>query len=130
MSIADEDVFDKDPPEIILPNVQALLDSIKFSPQNAVDMLRLVDYWLARATSNKILDVKIPLLDTSLSKVLSIASVFTDKLFEYFVKAEDFDDRGVKTLQVRTGNTSEIINATEVFHLYVIRGELMVNPSE
>lgn len=130
MSIADEDVFDKDPPEIILPNVQALLDSIKFSPQNAVDMLRLVDYWLARATSNKILDVKIPLLDTSLSKVLSIASVFTDKLFEYFVKAEPFDDRGVKTLQVRTGNTSEIINATEVFHLYVIRGELMVNPSE
>jgi hypothetical protein len=130
MSIADEDVFDKGPPEIILPNVQALLDSIKFSPQNAVDMLRLVDYWLARATSNKILDVKIPLLDTSLSKVLSIASVFTDKLFEYFVKAEDFDDRGVKTLQVRTGNTSEIINATEVFHLYVIRGELMVNPSE
>lgn len=92
ISIVDEDVFDEDPPVITYPNMQALLDSIKFSPQNAVDMLRTVDFWLAQATSNKVLDANIPLLDTSLSKVLSIASVFTDKLFEFFVQAEDFEE--------------------------------------
>lgn len=90
--IKDTDIFDEDPPTVTLPDTQALLDSIKFSPQNAVDMLRVVDYWLARATGNQILDTRIPLLDTSFSKVLSIASIFTDKLFELFVKAEDFEE--------------------------------------
>lgn len=36
IKIKDDDAFDDSPPMIQLPNVQALLDSIKFSPQAAV----------------------------------------------------------------------------------------------
>ena len=36
IGIEDDDVFDDSPPVIQLPNTQALLDSIKFSPQTAV----------------------------------------------------------------------------------------------
>jgi hypothetical protein len=90
MRIRDNNIFDEIGPSITYPDSQALRDSIKFSPQNAVNMLALVDAWLAQASNNKAFDVNIPLLDTSFSKVLSIASVFTDKLYEFFVKAEDF----------------------------------------
>jgi hypothetical protein len=90
MRITDDDIFDDIGPNIAYPDSQALLDCIKFSPQNAVNMLALVDAWLAQASNNKAFDVNIPLLDTTFSKVLSIASVFTDKLYEFFVKVEDF----------------------------------------
>jgi hypothetical protein len=86
----DNNIFDDIGPSITYPDSQALRDSIKFSPQNAVNMLALVDAWLAQASNNKAFDVNIPLLNTTFSKVLSIASVFTDKLYEFFVKAEDF----------------------------------------
>ena len=41
--IEDTNVFDKNGAVVTLPDAQALLDSIKFSPQMAVGMLRLVD---------------------------------------------------------------------------------------
>lgn len=43
LSISDDDVFDANPPVIIPPDVQALRDLIKFSPANALAMLRLID---------------------------------------------------------------------------------------
>ncbi len=94
-------VYDSTPPNVTTPSAQALLDSIKFSPQAAVDMLRLVDAMLAQATANKAFDVHIPLLDTSVSKVISLGSVLTDKLFEFFVIAQRFEDRGVKSLSIK-----------------------------
>jgi hypothetical protein len=102
LSIQDDDAFDDIPPVVrLLPDAQALLDSMKFSPQNAVDMLRLVDAMLAQATANKSFDVYVPLLDTSISKIISFGSVFTDTLFEYFVIAERFEDRAVKSLSIK-----------------------------
>ena len=41
--IADENVFDEEAPVVTLPDVAAILDSLKFSPQMAVGMLRLMD---------------------------------------------------------------------------------------
>lgn len=41
--IEDNNVFDDIKPNVTLPDAQALLDSIKFSPQLAVGMLRLMD---------------------------------------------------------------------------------------
>lgn len=64
-------------------------------------MLRLVDTMLAQASGNKAFDVLIPLLDTSISKVISFGSVFTDALFEYFVIAQRFSDRKVKSLAIK-----------------------------
>ena len=65
------------------------------------DMLRLVDTILAQASGNKAFDVVIPLLDTSFSKVISFGSVFTDALFEHFVIAQPFINRGVKSLALK-----------------------------
>lgn len=43
LRINDDDVFDSTPPVIKSPDVQALRDLIKFSPENALVMLRLID---------------------------------------------------------------------------------------
>ncbi len=43
LSISDGDVFDNIPPTIIIPTAQALKDLLKFSPENALVMLRLID---------------------------------------------------------------------------------------
>lgn len=64
-------------------------------------MLRLVDTMLAQASGNKAFDVHIPLLDTSVSKVISFGSVFTEALFEYFVFAQPFIDRELKSLTIK-----------------------------
>jgi hypothetical protein len=93
LSVSDEDIFDEIPPTVVLPDAQEILDSVQFSPQTAVNMLQLVDGLLVEAAKNpgetaadlRIInllidsltsfdcllgfDVRIPLLDTSLSKV-------------------------------------------------------------
>ena len=61
-------------------------------------MLQLVDAILTRAASNSLFNVKIPLLNTSIKDVISVASVFTDALFEFFVMVKPFDDRDTKSL--------------------------------
>lgn len=76
----------------MLPNGQAFLDSIKFSPQSAVNMLRLLDGLIAGASSNAAFNARIPLLDTSFNKVIIVAKMFTDKLYEFFVRCEEFDE--------------------------------------
>ena len=43
LSISDDNVFDDIPPSIDKPNAQALRDLLKFSPENALIMLRLID---------------------------------------------------------------------------------------
>lgn len=43
LSIRDDDVFDDNPPVITPPDFQALRDLLKFSPKNALVMLRLID---------------------------------------------------------------------------------------
>jgi hypothetical protein len=43
LSISDANVFDDNPPVITPPDVQALRDLLKFSPKNALVMLRLID---------------------------------------------------------------------------------------
>lgn len=64
-------------------------------------MLRLIDSMLAQATSNKALQIKIPLIDTSISDVIGIASIFTSALFEFFVMVEPFEDRTEKSLLIK-----------------------------
>ena len=41
--IADDNVFDQKAPAVTLPDASAIRDSLKFSPQMAVGMLRLMD---------------------------------------------------------------------------------------
>ena len=64
-------------------------------------MLQIVDAMLAQATGNKAFDAQIPLLDTSVNKIISIGSVFTNAIFEYFVIVQPFEDRVSKSLIIR-----------------------------
>ena len=64
-------------------------------------MLQIVDAMLAQATGNKAFDAQIPLLDTSVNKIISIGSVFTNAIFEYFVVVQPFEDRVSKSLIIR-----------------------------
>ena len=64
-------------------------------------MLQIVDAMLAQATGNKAFDAQIPLLDTSVNKIISIGSVFTNAIFEYFVMVQPFEDRVDKSLIIR-----------------------------
>ena len=64
-------------------------------------MLQIVDAMLAQATGNKAFDAQIPLLDTSVNKIISIGSVFTNAIFEYFVIVQPFEDRVDKSLIIR-----------------------------
>lgn len=43
LSISDDNVFDNTPPTIVTPDAAALIDLLKFSPENAAAMLRLID---------------------------------------------------------------------------------------
>ena len=101
ISIEDDDVFDDDPPAIQLPDAQSLIDSMKFSPQTAVNMLQLVDAMLAQASGNKAFDAQIPLLDTSVKSIINIGTVFTSALFEIFVQVQPFEDRASKSLTIK-----------------------------
>lgn len=101
ISIVDDDVFDDVSPLIELPSAQSLLDSMKFSPQAAVNMLQLVDAMLAQATGNKAFEAQIPLLDTSVKSIISIGAVFTNALFEFFVMVQPFEDRATKSLMIK-----------------------------
>ena len=101
IGIADDNVFDDTSPVIQLPNAQSLIDSMKFSPQTAVNMLQLVDSMLAQATGNKAFDARIPLLDTTVKNILSIGSVFTNAVFELFVMVQPFEDRATKSLIIK-----------------------------
>ena len=64
-------------------------------------MLQIVDAMLAQATGNKAFDAQIPLLDISVNKIISIGSVFTNAIFEYFVIVQPFEDRVDKSLIIR-----------------------------
>ena len=64
-------------------------------------MLQIVDAMLAQATGNKAFDAQIPLLDTSVNKIISIGSVFTNAIFQYFVVVQPFEDRVSKSLIIR-----------------------------
>lgn len=64
-------------------------------------MLQAVDSILADAVGNKAFDAKIPLLDTSFKELLSIGSVFTNAMFEFFVTVVPFEDRGTKSLIIQ-----------------------------
>ena len=71
------------------------------APLSLPDMLQTIDTTLAQATSNKAYDARIPLLDTTFKDIVSLASVFTSALFEFFVIVEPFEDRGKKSLVIR-----------------------------
>jgi hypothetical protein len=64
-------------------------------------MLQLVDSMLAQATANKAFDAQIPLLDTSIKDILSVAEVFTNAMFQFFVIVQNFDDRATKSLVIK-----------------------------
>ena len=64
-------------------------------------MLQIVDAMLAQVTGNKAFDAQIPLLDISVNKIISIGSVFTNAIFEYFVIVQPFEDRVSKSLIIR-----------------------------
>ena len=48
--VSDDDVFDEAPPVVVLPDAQALLDSMKFSPQSAVSKSETLSYDLVLCT--------------------------------------------------------------------------------
>ena len=84
---------------------------------------------IADALRNKALDARIPLLDKSFSKVLKVAKVITTKLFEFFVKAEDFDLRAKKSLKFVGTENVTAINTTTTFELYYTTDtDLTTNP--
>jgi hypothetical protein len=56
---------------------------------------------LAQATANKAFDAQIPLLDTSIKDILSVAEVFTNAMFQFFVIVQNFDDRATKSLVIK-----------------------------
>jgi hypothetical protein len=64
-------------------------------------MLQLVDAMLAQATANKAFDAQIPLLDISIKDILSVAEVFTNAMFQFFVMVQNFDDRATKSLVIK-----------------------------
>jgi hypothetical protein len=64
-------------------------------------MLQLVDSMLAQATANKAFDAQIPLLDISIKDILSVAEIFTNAMFQFFVIVQNFDDRATKSLVIK-----------------------------
>jgi hypothetical protein len=82
---------------------------------------------LEQAAGNKALDVRIPLIDISLKKIISYGTVFTDAFYEFFVKVEDFNDRAIKSLVINGGEITSITESA-VFELYVMKSDPMVNP--
>ena len=64
-------------------------------------MLQIVDTMLAQASGNAAFDAQIPLLDTSVKSIISIASIFTSAMFEFFVTVQPFEERAVKSLVIR-----------------------------
>ena len=65
------------------------------------DMLQLIDSTLAQATSNTAFNARIPLLNTSVKDIVSVAAVFTNAMFEFFVTVQSFYDRATKSLVIR-----------------------------
>ena len=61
-------------------------------------MLQVVDGILAQAMGNKAFDARIPLLGTSVKSLMNIGSVFTNAMFEVFVRVTPFEDRSTKSL--------------------------------
>ena len=55
-------------------------------------MLQVVDGILAQAMGNKAFDARIPLLGTSVKSLMNIGSVFTNAMFEVFVRVAPFED--------------------------------------
>ena len=142
LEISDINVFDDIAPEVLIPSLDDLQDLIKFSPANAISLLRLIDSALAEAAQNDAFQTQVPLMDNAtFSDILSVGKSFTASLYEFFVQAEPFDERGVKSLTLSTENglstyTSGegLLNCGEsgtdpcLFELYLLNGELTVNP--
>ena len=80
---------------------QAQISSTPHYLNSLSDMLRLVDAMLTQATSNKAFDVRVPLLDTTITKIIGMGLVFTEALYDFFVVAQPFDERGVKSLEIK-----------------------------
>ena len=69
------------------------------------------------------------MIDISFKKIFSFAKAFSNKLFEFFVKVEDFEKRGVKSLKIEQSDKNvTAINASDTFELYVITEDLNANP--
>ena len=84
---------------------------------------------LAEATQNKAFDIRVPLLNTSLTEVFQVGKVITRELFKFFVKVEDFDDRALKSLTFAGAQNVSSINGSKTFELYFIEGvDLATNP--
>lgn len=142
LEISDIDVFDDIAPEVLIPSLDDFQDLIKFSPANAISLLRLIDSALAEAAQNDAFQTQVPLMDkATFSDILSVGKSFTASLYEFFVQAEPFGERGVKSLTLSTENglstyTSGkgLLNCGEngtdpcLFELYLLNGELTVNP--
>lgn len=142
LGIRDVDVFDDIAPEVEIPDFDDFNDIIKFSPANAISLLRLIDSALAEAAQNDAFQTQVPLMDkATFSDILSVGKSFTASLYEFFVQAEPFDERGVKSLTLRTEknfstytsgeglmNCGEYGNEICPFELYLVKGELTVNP--
>ena len=135
-------VFDDIAPEVLMPSLNDFQDLIKFSPANAISLLRLIDSALAEAAQNDAFQAHVPLMDNAtFSDILSVGKSFTASLYEFFVQAEPFDERGVKSLTLSTEkgfstytSGEGLMNCGEngtdpcLFELYLVDGELTVNP--
>ena len=82
-----------------------------------------------QALQNKAFEANIPLIDISFKKIFSFAKSFNNRLFEFFVKVEEFEKRGVKSLKIEQSDKNvTAINASDIFELYVITEDLNANP--
>jgi hypothetical protein len=129
LSIENKDVFDNMAPVIKLPNVKSLKDMLQFSPQNAVEMLRIIESVLISAATNPIFDMNIPILDRKFSEIFVVARMFTARLYEFFVMSQPFEQRQFKSLTMSGSlniKDGDLLGDAEL-ELYVIRN-LTVNP--
>ncbi len=75
-------------PQYELPNVESIRNAVRFSPQNAVDMLRFVDTLLVDFLRNPALEYNIPVINRSFRRVLEVGRVFSNSMYEFFVSIE------------------------------------------
>eukprot|EP00957_Ditylum_brightwellii_P094568 7202667-Ditylum_brightwellii.AAC.1 len=129
-SVVENEIFDDIAPVVTLPDPSKWTGIIQFTPENAIVLLRLAEAAIIEATRNKAFaKYNLPLLNVSPGKVLEFAKVFTERLYEFFVMVEPFEERSVKSLLFQ-GSEDLAKNSTtdSSLELYLIREELTVNP--
>jgi hypothetical protein len=127
--IFDLDVFDPK------PNVTFTgfdySDFSLYSPQSAVNLLRLIDSALVRMQENEGFgQVNLPVIKKTFAEVLATGSIITNFLNELFVVVEAFEDRATKTLIREAEEYTFLGNVSATLDLVLIRNDLTKNTED